>query len=581
MDHSVSLTESASPLHDDWCTTSSLETALDNTTAVSTREVHLSSQPTSKTPETVVIADGHVLGGPLQELRGHPQNFDSRALALASFERSNSSSPSIQIRPERSSAASPEWAPQYNHRNGIAWTRQSSSGTSYNSTPSQHPSGPSHKRSRTSSHRTSIDSISTTGSLPEDLGPLSNGHLGQGTPLMDFALFQTNSDPTNKDVYDFMTSLPTTVPPVYPSIGPDFPAFDVNTRPEQVLDETPAIFGSSNRFSFPSNTLAESSGTSEVPKFGVASEGSEATSPTTDQPATSVSPSAKRCKKLTAIMNSLRVSQTPTLVEHNETIDKLYKCGGLNPSHLPQLSLPRFVAMLENLCDVSGQIGFVYGLLSWEIFRREEERLTDEVGLSSIAASKAVNKQMVETLQRAAKTRDWASDGRKAAKIVFNVLQSRSVAERSFAILLLATHASLDGMLKIAHFPATREAFSVEFAHIVEGMAGRWGLLSRSGYKNDTHDATLEETIYTLFRLLIYDICQGPRPEAAAVGTGYYLAKTPNSKNGKVTLFDHKPGALETTKKRSGRPDARTVVGYCLKPHPFPANAGNSNIVSM
>lgn len=308
---------------------------------------------------------------------------------------------------------------------------------------------------------------------------------------MDFALFQTNLDPTNKDVYDFMTSFASTVPPVRPSIGSDFPTFDVNTRPEPVLDGAPAIFDSSNPLSFPMNTPAESSGSSEVSKFGVASEGSEATSPISDQPATSISPSAKRWKKLTAVLNSLRVSQTPTLVEHNETVEKLYKCGGLNPSPLQLSSFTRFVAMLENLCDVSGQLGFVYGLLSWEIFRREEERLTDEMGLSSIAASKAVSKHMAERLQRAAKTRDWASDGRKAAKIVFNVLQPRSVAERSFAILLLATHTSLDAMLKIAHFPATREEFSIEFAQIVEGMAGRWGLLSRSGYKSFDHEQFL------------------------------------------------------------------------------------------
>ncbi|KAI4094395.1 MAG: hypothetical protein L6R37_007245 [Teloschistes peruensis] len=60
------------------------------------------------------------------------------------------------------------------------------------------------------------------------------------------------------------------------------------------------------------------------------------------------------------------------------------------------------------------------------------------------------------------------------------------------------------------------------------------------------------------------------------VGTGYYVAKTPNSKNRKVTLFDHEPGALGTTKKRSGRPYARTVVGYCLKPLRFPAKPKSS-----
>ncbi|KAL8821408.1 MAG: hypothetical protein Q9223_000557 [Gallowayella weberi] len=309
---------------------------------------------------------------------------------------------------------------------------------------------------------------------------------------MDFSSLKTNLDQPNNDVHDFMTSLASTVPPMYPSVGSDFQAFNFNAQPKQGLDETPATLDSSTTFSFPSTISAYPSGPSEVPKVGAASVNPEATTPANDQPASGISPSTKRIKKLEAMLNSLRVSQTPTLVEHNETVEKLYNSGGLNPSHLQPLSLTRFAAVLENLCDVSGQLGFVYGLLSWEIFRQEEERLTCEVGLSSIAASKAVNKKMVETLQRGAKTRDWASDGRKAAKLVFNVLQPRSIAERSFGILLLATHASLDGMLKIAHFPATRETFSIEFAHIVESMAGRWGLLSRSGYKSFDHEQFLQ-----------------------------------------------------------------------------------------
>ncbi|KAL9578990.1 MAG: hypothetical protein Q9212_005371, partial [Teloschistes hypoglaucus] len=121
---------------------------------------------------------------------------------------------------------------------------------------------------------------------------------------------------------------------------------------------------------------------------------------------------------------------------------------------------------------------------------------------------------------------------------------------------------------------------------------------SKAYLTDDTHDATLQETIYTPLRLLIYDFwvlgivatfAWGCSVTAyllplfrdnirnnhldIGVGTGYYLAKTPASKHRKVTLFDNEPGALETAKKRSGHPNARTVVGDCLKPLPFSPTA--------
>ncbi|KAI4246109.1 MAG: hypothetical protein L6R40_002061 [Gallowayella cf. fulva] len=120
----------------------------------------------------------------------------------------------------------------------------------------------------------------------------------------------------------------------------------------------------------------------------------------------------------------------------------------------------------------------------------------------------------------------------------------------------------------------------------------------------DTHDATFQETIYTPLRLLIYDIWVLGIVATFAwgcsvttyllplflsnirrnhldigVGTGYYLAKTPPSPHRKVTLFDNEPGALETAKTRSGHAAARTVVGDCLKPLPFPTEKFDS--VSM
>lgn len=477
-------------------------------------EVHLSSQPTSKAPCTVVIADGHILGvrtlrnpsrnlvyskssfsfsqGSAHKSQNFPLNFDMGSTAFAGHARSNSLTPNTRAVHEQSAAPSPDWAQRHSQLNEVASIGQASGGSSRSAASSYSSSGSRHKRSRTNSYSPQTASTPTSGSF------LSNSASGgQENQFLDLPLLDTNLNQPNNDIHDFMTSFTNTTPSIYHTIDSDFPTFDLHKQPDHNFDEafrsshfpmeaTPG--DPSTASSFPPERSIDPPRSNGVREVCSSSVSSEVTSQADEQPEKSVLPSTKRMKKLEAILSSLRVSQTPTLAEHNETVEKLYKRDGLNPSHLQQLTLTRFAAVLENLCDVSSKLGFVYGLLSWEIFRQEEERLTCEEGLSSIAASKAVNKQMVEMLKRRAKTRDWASDGRKAAKIVFDVLQQRSVADRSFAILLLASHASLDGMLKIAHFPATRERFSMEFGHIVDSMVGRWGLLSQSGYKSFDHE---------------------------------------------------------------------------------------------
>ena len=195
------------------------------------------------------------------------------------------------------------------------------------------------------------------------------------------------------------------------------------------------------------------------------------------------SPATKRMNKLETLLSTLRRSRIPNMAEHNRTVVESYsRVNAYSSIRRRKLPLMRFAAVLDKLCDMSSTSGFLYGLLSWEIFHREEERLCGEEGLSAIAASKAVNKQMAEIFGRRAKTHDWASDSRKAAKVVFDVLQYCNAAQRSFAVLLLGNNISLDGMLKVAHFPATRESFSAAFAQIVEASAARWDTMAKSGY---------------------------------------------------------------------------------------------------
>ena len=218
----------------------------------------------------------------------------------------------------------------------------------------------------------------------------------------------------------------------------------------------------------------------------------DAASQADDRPPENTTLRAKRTKRLQTFLESLRHAPTPTRDAHNAAVDELAAAAALDITSGPCKTPSQLAARLEKLGgDAGGARGFVYGLLSWEVFRREEERLARAERLSAIAASKAANRQMVETLHRRAKTRDWARDGRKAAKVVFDALRGRAPSERSAALLLLAGTVSLDGMLKIAHFPATRAGFAASFAAIVEGRAEVWRNLPGRGYRTFDYEALL------------------------------------------------------------------------------------------
>jgi hypothetical protein len=49
-----------------------------------------------------------------------------------------------------------------------------------------------------------------------------------------------------------------------------------------------------------------------------------------------------------------------------------------------------------------------------------------------------VNDKMAEISNRRARAKDWASDGRKAAGMVFGSIANLSIAAQSFALLVLA-----------------------------------------------------------------------------------------------------------------------------------------------
>lgn len=109
---------------------------------------------------------------------------------------------------------------------------------------------------------------------------------------------------------------------------------------------------------------------------------------------------------------------------------------------------------------------------------------------------------MAEISSRRARSKDWASDGRKAAGMVFGIITNLSTAAQSFALLILsgkylsstmsryfgfilinfAEYITLDGLLKTAHFRALREHFQISFSQIVESRQKQWENLAANHY---------------------------------------------------------------------------------------------------
>ena len=100
--------------------------------------------------------------------------------------------------------------------------------------------------------------------------------------------------------------------------------------------------------------------------------------------------SNKRMKKLQLLLDCLRDHAVPAQQDHNDKVDKLYSNCVCSPGPIPT-SMEQFGQVLGRLGNLSNTLGVVYGLLSWEIFRREEERLVEEERLSSNIAAKRVS----------------------------------------------------------------------------------------------------------------------------------------------------------------------------------------------
>ncbi|OCL13961.1 hypothetical protein AOQ84DRAFT_359334 [Glonium stellatum] len=472
-------------------------------------EVHLSSEPVLENVDTLFIADGQVLekkslrnghGSQWQWVHDPRQIFATTANAVGNATPTEQQGSQIAVAERSDTTESDNFLPGH--------TSSISRASNYSITrDTTRPNSPTHTNQLNSAESCSPRSASLLASVP-------GSDSLQSSPMSDFSGHVTDPPKLNitqnhfkrKDSFILDPPLPTShsIPPIFSTLASETPTPGFCNSSEFVLSDTfqqPSLLWDKTLTNFisplslPTSTLTGYPGTTEIPSFEphLAKASSDTTSQVDERPIKDISLRTKRMKKLVTLLETIRTSPIINTQEHNEKVERLYNRRNLNPYYGHTMSLTCFAAVLEKFCDSSSTISFVYGLLSWEIFRQEEERLAREENLSAIAASKAANKQMVETLTyRRAKTHDWASDGRKAAKMVFDTLKHRNTIDRSFAVLLLAANVSLDGMMKIAHFPATREKFAVAFGQIVESMAEQWNHLARSGYETFDYEQFLE-----------------------------------------------------------------------------------------
>lgn len=132
----------------------------------------------------------------------------------------------------------------------------------------------------------------------------------------------------------------------------------------------------------------------ETPGSGSPSRGSSSTGDHPNLSVTSYSTprdiaSQERNKKLEVLLAKLRDHAIPDRQEHNEKVQRLYSDQESRAEGGP-ISFEQFGQLLGRLGDVCNTIGVLYSLLSWEIFRWEEERLVTSENVSELAAAKRV-----------------------------------------------------------------------------------------------------------------------------------------------------------------------------------------------
>lgn len=116
----------------------------------------------------------------------------------------------------------------------------------------------------------------------------------------------------------------------------------------------------------------------------------EVNSPLLDSSATTSGPCSmiKRTQKLKAQLKAIKDDSIPDRNEFNDTVRRLYQHSSASSQAVT--SMEQFGYLLGRLGSVSSAVGMIYSLLSWEIFRWEEERLVRDEGRARLVAAKQV-----------------------------------------------------------------------------------------------------------------------------------------------------------------------------------------------
>ncbi|KAL9117612.1 MAG: hypothetical protein Q9187_005847 [Circinaria calcarea] len=124
------------------------------------------------------------------------------------------------------------------------------------------------------------------------------------------------------------------------------------------------------------------------------------TKPTMATPSTINEPAkyfTKRMRKLETLIDSIREHVKPSREEHNEKVINIYN-SRICVSHIKPASMEHLGRLLGELGKLSNALGIIYSLLSWEVYRREENRLVAEENLSPKWAAKLVSSLLTNHL---------------------------------------------------------------------------------------------------------------------------------------------------------------------------------------
>lgn len=200
---------------------------------------------------------------------------------------------------------------------------------------------------------------------------------------------------TNSSSEDTCLNSPQTCPATDELRGNLLPSdTNSNLNGNSVRDDVlPSVYVANARCSSPTNTIiqSESQVVEQSPTSPTISINTRANSSPINSVTTAPSPSPlmiRRAQKLDAQLEAIDAGYIPDKDQYNDVVRRLYQYSRAETG--PMNSWKQFGHMLGRVGDISSAVGIVYSLLSWEVFRWEEDRLVQDEGKTLLAAAKSV-----------------------------------------------------------------------------------------------------------------------------------------------------------------------------------------------